>query len=48
MTSLLVIFPIGVMYNAQRRDYRLVGPYLSGLNVDETSFAGAMGQHTAA
>ena len=44
MTSLLVIFPIGVMYNARRRDYRLVGPYLSGLNVDETSFAGAMGR----
>ncbi len=43
MASLLVIFPIGVIYNAQRRDYRLVGPYLSGLNVDETSFAGAMG-----
>jgi len=43
MTSLLVIFPIGVIYNAQRRDYRMVGPYLSGLNVDETSFAGAMG-----
>lgn len=42
MTSLMVIFPIGVMYNAQRRDYRLVGPYLSGANVDETSFAGAM------
>ncbi|UCD57946.1 MAG: NADH-quinone oxidoreductase subunit L, partial [Candidatus Hydrogenedentota bacterium] len=40
MTSLLVIFPIGVMYNSRRRDYRLVGPYLSGLNVDETSFAG--------
>ncbi len=44
MTSLLVIFPIGVMYNARRRDYRLVGPYLSGVNVDETSFAGAMGR----
>ncbi|UCD57261.1 MAG: hypothetical protein JSV16_15850 [Candidatus Hydrogenedentota bacterium] len=44
MTSLLVIFPIGVMYNSWRRDYRFVGPYLSGLNVDETSFAGAMGR----
>ena len=44
MTSLLVIFPIGVIYNAQRRDYRLVGPYLSGVNVEEGSFAGAMGQ----
>ena len=43
MTSLLVIFPIGVIYNARRRDYRLVGPYLSGVNVEETSFAGAMG-----
>lgn len=43
MVSLLIIFPIGVMYNARRRDYRLVGPYLSGVNVDETSFAGAMG-----
>jgi ech hydrogenase subunit A len=43
MTSLLVIFPFGVMYNARRRDYRLVGPYLSGLNVNENSFAGAMG-----
>jgi ech hydrogenase subunit A len=43
MTSLLVIFPIGLMYNARRRDYRMVGPYLSGLNVDESSFAGAMG-----
>lgn len=45
MSSLLVIFPIGIIYNARRRDYRLVGPYLSGANVDETSFAGAMG-HT--
>lgn len=43
MTSLLVIFPVGVIYNARRRDYRLVGPYLSGVNVEETSFAGAMG-----
>ncbi len=43
MTSLMVIFPIGVIYNARHRDYRLVGPYLSGLNIDETSFAGAMG-----
>ena len=44
MASLLVIFPIGVIYNARRRDYRLVGPYLSGANVDETSFLGAMGR----
>jgi ech hydrogenase subunit A len=44
MTSLLIIFPIGVMYNTRRKDYRLVGPYLSGLNVDETSFTGAMGR----
>lgn len=44
MASLLVIFPIGVMYNARHRDYRLVGPYLSGGNVDGTLFAGAMGR----
>jgi ech hydrogenase subunit A len=43
MTSLLIIFPIGVIYNARRRDYRLVGPYLSGVNVDETSFSGGTG-----
>jgi ech hydrogenase subunit A len=43
MTSLMVIFPLGVIYNSRRRDYRLVGPYLSGVNIDETSFAGAMG-----
>ena len=45
MASLLVVFPIGILYNAKRRDYRLVGPYLSGGNVDGTSFLGAMG-HT--
>jgi ech hydrogenase subunit A len=44
MTSLLIIFPIGVIYSARRKDYRLVGPYLSGANVQETSFAGAMGR----
>jgi ech hydrogenase subunit A len=44
MAALLVVFPIGVIYNARRRDYRLVGPYLSGANVDQTSFAGAMGR----
>jgi ech hydrogenase subunit A len=44
MASLLVIFPIGLLYNARRRDYRLVGPYLSGANVGETSFTGAMGR----
>jgi ech hydrogenase subunit A len=44
MATLLVIFPIGIFYNARRRDYRLVGPYLSGVNVDETSFLGAMGR----
>jgi len=44
MTSLLIIFPIGVMYDVRRKDYRLVGPYLSGANVGETSFAGAMGR----
>ena len=43
MTSLMAIFPIGLIYNARHRDYRLVGPYLSGVNIDETSFAGAMG-----
>jgi ech hydrogenase subunit A len=42
MASLLVIFPIGILYNARRRDYRFVGPYLGGANVDQTSFAGAM------
>jgi ech hydrogenase subunit A len=44
MASLLLIFPIGVWYNARRRDYRLVGPYLSGDNVDQTSFLGALGR----
>ncbi len=44
MASLLVIFPIGLMYNARRKDYRLVGPYLAGANVDVTSFGGAMGR----
>ena len=44
MASLLVVFPIGILYNARRRDYRLVGPYLSGGNVDGTSFLGAMGR----
>jgi ech hydrogenase subunit A len=43
MASLLIVFPIGILYNARRRDYRLVGPYLSGGNVDGTSFLGAMG-----
>ena len=44
MASLLVVFPIGILYNARRRDYRFVGPYLSGGNVDGTSFLGAMGR----
>lgn len=44
MVSLLIVFPIGILYNARRRDYRLVGPYLSGGNVDGTSFLGAMGR----
>lgn len=44
MTSLLIIFPIGVVYSARRAKYRLVGPYLSGINVGETSFLGAMGR----
>jgi ech hydrogenase subunit A len=44
MVSLLIIFPIGIIYNARHRDYRLVGPYLSGGNADETSFSGAMGR----
>lgn len=42
MAFLLVSFPAGVWYNARRRDYRLVGRYLSGANVDDGSFAGAM------
>ena len=44
MASLMVIFPIGIIYNARHRDYRLVGPYLSGANINETSFTGAMGR----
>jgi ech hydrogenase subunit A len=44
MASLLIIFPIGIIYNSRHRDYRLVGPYLSGVNVNETSFTGAMGR----
>ncbi len=44
MTSLLVIFPIGIIYNARRRDYRLIGPYLSGGNVEANSFLGALGR----
>jgi ech hydrogenase subunit A len=44
MTSLLIIFPFGVVYDARRKNYRMVGPYLSGANVQETSFAGAMGR----
>ena len=44
MASLLVAFPVSILYNARRRDYRLVGPYLSGANVDGTSFLGAMGR----
>ena len=44
MTALLIIFPIGLFYNARRRDYRLVGAYMSGGNVDETSFGGTIGR----
>lgn len=42
MAFLLVSFPAGVLYDAKRRDYRLVGRYLSGANIDDASFAGAM------
>jgi ech hydrogenase subunit A len=48
MASLLIVFPIGILYNARRRDYRLVGPYLSGGNVGETRFYGAMGHALSA
>jgi ech hydrogenase subunit A len=42
MAILLVIFPIGIFYNARRSDYRFVGPYLSGANTEGTSFLGAI------
>jgi ech hydrogenase subunit A len=44
MTSLLAVFPIGLVYTARHKEYRMVGPYLSGLNTGRTSFAGAMGR----
>jgi ech hydrogenase subunit A len=44
MATLLVIFPIGVLYSARRKDYRFVGPYLAGVNADDTSFFGALGR----
>jgi ech hydrogenase subunit A len=42
MVSLLVVFPIGLIYQALRKDYRFVGPYLSGGNLEGATFLGAM------
>ena len=47
MASLLVIFPIGILYNARRRDYRFVGPYLSGANVGRDFVPRRHGAHAA-
>jgi ech hydrogenase subunit A len=44
MASLLVVFPIGLLYQAFRKDYRFVGPYLSGSNLEGAAFLGAMDQ----
>ena len=44
MASLLVVFPLGLIYQAWRKDYRLVKPYLSGGNLEGTAFLGAMDQ----
>jgi ech hydrogenase subunit A len=44
MMSLLVVFPIGLIYQALRKDYRFVGPYLSGGNLERGTFLGAMDQ----
>ena len=44
MATLLVIFPIGILYSKRRKDYRFVGPYLAGANADDTSFFGAQGR----
>jgi ech hydrogenase subunit A len=44
MVSLLVVFPVGLIYQALRKDYRFVGPYLSGGNLEGATFLGAMDQ----
>jgi len=44
MASLLVVFPAGLLYQAFRKDYRFVGPYLSGSNLEGAAFLGAMDQ----
>jgi len=44
MVSLLVVFPAGLLYQAFRKDYRFVGPYLSGGNLERAAFLGAMDQ----
>jgi ech hydrogenase subunit A len=42
MASLLVVFPLGLLYQSWRKDYRFVGPYLSGGNLEGAAFLGAM------
>ena len=43
MIGLLIILPLGLMYFAYiNKDYRRVGTYLGGANVDNVSFEGAM------
>jgi ech hydrogenase subunit A len=44
MVSLLVVFPAGLLYQAFRKDYRFVGAYLSGGNLERATFLGAMDQ----
>jgi ech hydrogenase subunit A len=44
MASLLVVFPAGLLYQGFRKDYRFVGPYLSGGNLEGAAFLGAMDQ----
>jgi ech hydrogenase subunit A len=44
MVSLLVVFPAGLLYQSFRKDYRFVGPYLSGGNLERATFLGAMDQ----
>ncbi len=44
MVALLVIFPLGLLYNSRRSDYRMVGAYLSGANAEGGTFMGAMGR----
>ncbi len=48
MASLLVVFPLGLLYQSWRKDYRFVGPYLSGGNLEGASFLGARDQKRAA